>query len=139
MELWIKINWLGVIFSTVFFSFFCGMWHRQFAFGKKWEQAMGFTRPLGWKDPVLYYVVPLIASLVISIVLAFLQQVTHIIDIYGAITIGVVVGVGIAMPVIFITACIPTIKKPLVFGLITGSAQAIGVILASCILFAWSK
>ncbi len=52
------INWFAIIIATISYSAFSGIWHRQFAFGKKWEQAMGFERPANWKESTIYYIVP---------------------------------------------------------------------------------
>ena len=56
-----EINWLAVIIATIIYSAFSGIWHKQFAFGKKWEEAMGFQRPKDWKETTIYYVVPSIS------------------------------------------------------------------------------
>ncbi|MBK8788123.1 MAG: hypothetical protein IPN43_16920 [Chitinophagaceae bacterium] len=65
-----EIDWLGVSVGTIAYSAFCGIWHRQFAFGKKWEKAMGFNRPKNWKETNIYYVVPLISCFVTLATLA---------------------------------------------------------------------
>jgi hypothetical protein len=36
------LNWFAVAAGTIAYCAFCGIWHRQFAFGRKWERAMGF-------------------------------------------------------------------------------------------------
>ena len=51
------INWLAVIVATIAYSAFSGIWHRQFSFGKKWENAMGFSRPENWKETTIYFIV----------------------------------------------------------------------------------
>ena len=48
---------LAVIVATIAYSAFSGIWHRQFSFGKKWENAMGFSRPEDWKETTIYFVV----------------------------------------------------------------------------------
>jgi len=64
------INWLAITVGTIAYSAFCGLWHRQFAFGKKWEQAMGFDRPSSWKETNIYYITPLISCFVTPATLA---------------------------------------------------------------------
>lgn len=47
------INWLAVIVATIAYSAFSCIWHRHFAFGKKWESAMGFIRPENWIQEIV--------------------------------------------------------------------------------------
>ncbi len=68
------INWLAVAVGTIVYCAFCGIWHRQFAFGKKWEQAMGFDRPANWKETNIYYVVPLISCFVTTVVISIFTK-----------------------------------------------------------------
>ena len=64
-----ELNWLAIAVGTIFYCAFCGIWHRQFAFGKKWEEAMGFERSENWKETNIYYVVPLISCFVTTVVI----------------------------------------------------------------------
>ncbi|MBX2923186.1 MAG: DUF1761 domain-containing protein [Chitinophagaceae bacterium] len=120
-----EINWLAVAVGTVVYCAFCGIWHRQFAFGKKWEEAMGFKRPDNWKETNIYYVVPLISCFVTSVAISILLKLTNTNSFAEALRIGLIAGFGFAMTIVFTTAVIPTMKKPLVFGAITGTAQAL--------------
>lgn len=133
------INWLAVTVGTVAYSAFCGIWHRQFAFGKKWEQAMGFDRPKDWKETNIYYVVPLISCFVTTVVIAILLKLTSVNSFSDALTLGLLTGVGFATAIVFTTATIPTMKKPLVFGAITGTAQGLGIALVTLIVFTLSE
>lgn len=132
------INWLGVAIGTIAYSAFCGIWHRQFAFGKKWEQAMGFDRPPNWKETNIYYVVPSISCFVTTVVIAILQKLTNVNSFVDALILGLLTGVGFATAIVFTTGIIPTMKKPIVFGAITGTAQALGITIATLIIYALS-
>lgn len=134
-----EINWLAVIIATIVYSAFCGIWHRQFAFGKKWEKAMGFQRPSGWKETNIYFIVPLIACFVSTVAIALLLKLTNATSYSDSIKLGLILGIGFAMAIVFTTAVIPIMKKPLTFGVITGIAQAIGISLAAFIVYAISK
>jgi hypothetical protein len=56
-----------------------------------------------------------------------------------ALILGLITGIGFAAVITFTNAVIPTMKKPLIFGAITGSAHAIGITLATLIIYAISK
>ncbi len=129
------INWLAVVVATVAYCAFCGIWHRQFAFGKKWENAMGFDRPENWKETNIYYVVPLISCFVTTVAIAILSKLTNVNSFSDALTLGLLLGVGLATAIVFTTATIPTMKKPLVFGTITGTAQGLGITLVTLIIY----
>jgi Protein of unknown function (DUF1761) len=133
------INWLAVALGTIAYCAFCGIWHRQFAFGKKWEQAMGFDRPENWKETNIYYIIPLISCFVTTVVISILLKLTGVTSYSDALTLGLLTGVGFATAIVFTTAVIPIMKKPLVFGAITGTAQALGITLVTLIVFAISK
>lgn len=139
MEILSQINWLAVAIGTIVYSAFSGIWHRQFAFGKKWEEAMGFKRPEGWKETNIYYIVPLISCFTTTVAISILLQVTQVSSITSALKTGALAGIGIAMAVVFTTAVIPIMKKPLLFGAITGTAQALGIILVTVVVFLLSK
>ena len=134
-----EVNWLAVAIGTVAYSAFCGIWHRQFAFGKKWEEAMGFNRPKDWKETNIYYIVPLMSCFITTIVISFLLKLTGVSSIAEAAKLGLLTGVGFATAIVFTTSIIPTMKKPLLFGAITGSAQGLGIIITTLIVYAISK
>lgn len=133
------INWLAVIVATIAYSAFSGIWHRQFAFGKRWENAMGFNRPENWKETTIYFVVPSISCLITSSVIAILLNLVNVTTFSDALNLGLLSGIGFATAVTFTNAVIPTMKKPLVFGAITGTAHAIGITLVTIIIYAISK
>jgi hypothetical protein len=139
MNILTEINWLAITVGTIAYSAFCGIWHRQFAFGKKWEEAMGFQRPAHWKETNIYYIVPLIACLVTTVSIAVLLKLTNASSFNDALSVGILTGFGIGMAIVFTTAIIPTMKKPLTFGAITGTAQALGITIVTLIIYAISK
>lgn len=130
------INWIGVIVATVAYSAFAGIWHRQFAFGKKWENAMDFKRPENWKETNIYLIVPFFSCLIASIGISILNNLLNINSIGQAILLGLIAGIGFATTATFTNAVVPIMKKPLVFGAITGTAHAIGITIVSVIIYA---
>jgi len=128
-------DWLGVCLGTLLYTVFSGMWHRQFAFGKKWDLAMGFDRPEGWKESNIYYVVPFLGCLISSFAVGILHYWINVPSLMAALEIGMVVGVGIGATVTFTNAVIPIMKRPVLFGLITGTAHAFSLMLVSVVIF----
>lgn len=135
----VNINWIAIVVGTIAYSAFCGIWHRQFAFGKKWEQAMGFNRPENWKETNIYYIVPLISCFTTTVAISILLNLTSVNSFLDALTLGLLTGVGYATSIVFTTAVIPIMKKPLMFGLITGTAQGLGVTIITIIVYSISK
>lgn len=132
-------DWLAVGMATIAYSAFSGIWHRQFAFGKKWEEAMGFNRSKEWKETTIYYVVPTLSCFTTSLALAIILDLVGAKTLHETLTVALLVGIGFAMAVTFTNAVIPTMKKPLVFGLITGSAHVFGIVVASLVLYTLTK
>ncbi len=137
-EIVTQINWLAVALATIAYSATSGIWHRQFAFGKKWEQAMGFERSKDWKETQIYYIVPLISCFVTCCTVALFQELLFVTEFKDALILGLILGIGFATAVTFTNATIPTMKSPLVFGVITGSAHALGITISSLVIFAIS-
>jgi len=108
-------------------------------FGKKWEEAMGFHRPENWKETNIYYIVPLIACFATTLTMSILLKLTNTASFKEALTVGLLSGFGIGMAIVFTTAVIPTMKRPLTFGAITGTAQALGITLMTLIVYAISN
>lgn len=134
-----QINWVAVFIATIIYSAFSGIWHRQFAFGKIWERAMGFDRPDGWKETSLYFVIPFFCCLITSTAIAILLSLVKAATYVDAFYLGIVVGVGIATAVTLTNSVIPTMKRPMVFGAITGTAHAISIVMATIVIYAMSK
>lgn len=68
----------------------------------------------------------MISCLVTAVVISILLKLTNANSFTDALILGLLTGVGFATAIVFTTAVIPTMKKPLVFGAITGTAQALG-------------
>nr|WP_199000285.1 DUF1761 domain-containing protein [Flavobacterium sp. ASV13] len=135
MNILLEINWLSITIGTIFYCLFCGMWHKQFAFGKKWKKAMGFKDTENWQETSIYYIIPLISCFITTIAIAILLKLLKAACFYDALKLGIILGIGFAMAIVFTTSTIPVIKKTLLFGTITGTAQALGIIITSLIVY----
>lgn len=130
-----ELNLPAIGAAALAYSAFCGVWHRQFAFGKKWENAMGFSRPVHWKETAIYYVVPSLSCWITSFALFMLFDLVKVTTLSQAFYLGLLAGIGFGSAVTFTNAVIPTMKRPLVFGSITGSGHAIGIVIAALLIF----
>lgn len=135
VRLFLELDWIAIAIGTIVYSLISGMWHRPFAFGKIWERAMGFVRPIGWIESNMYYVVPLISCFVSTSVLALMQLALDIKSIGDAAILGLILGFGLATTTTFTNAVIPIMKSPLKFASITGSAHFVAITIVSIVLF----
>ena len=92
---------------------------------------MGFSRPENWKETTIYFIEPSISCLTTSIVIAILINLLNVNSFNDTLTLGLLTGIGFATAVTFTNAVIPTMKRPLVFAAITGTAPIIIWILDS--------
>lgn len=127
------INWLAVAAAAVAYYVLGGLWFTPL-FGRAWDRSVGFQRPPKHKFPPIYYVAPLIGSIVATIATAVLSYALEIEQLSEAALLGLVVGVGYAAAVSFTNAVSPSMKHPLLFAAVTGSYHAAGLILASVII-----
>ncbi|EMY60147.1 DUF1761 domain-containing protein [Leptospira terpstrae] len=84
-----ELDWMSILGATIAYSAFSGIWHRQFAFGKKWEEAMGFKRPENWKETAIYYIVPSISCLITTIATASLIKIVSLSTLIDAFSFGI--------------------------------------------------
>ena len=132
----VEINWIGVLAATFAYFLLGGLWFSQIAFGKKWDSAIGFNRPDDWKETIVYYMVPFLGCLVASMAMASLSKLANVNSYQEAVALGLIAGAGFAATVSFVNAVTPMMRKPLLFGLITGTYHVIGVVSASLIIYA---
>ncbi|MBL7834064.1 MAG: DUF1761 domain-containing protein [Cyclobacteriaceae bacterium] len=134
-----EIHWGAVLPCALVYGIFCGVWHRPFLFGKKWEKAMGFKRMIGWTDPPIQFVVPMLASLVTTIAVAMLLQLLALNTFAEVLTVALILGIGFGAPIVYTVGTIPIMHKPLTFGSITGSAQALGITVMTVVMHYLSR
>lgn len=131
-----QFNWLAIIVSTIVYFMIGALWYAPFTFGRLWDKALGFDRPENWKFGPLYYVGPLVGSLVATLATATLIYALEIATVGEAITLGLVGGVGYAGVASGVNAITPKIPKPLLFGAITGTYHMLCITLVALLLYA---
>lgn len=83
--------------------------------------------------------VPLISYFITTVAISILLKTTDADSFLDGLTLGLLTGIGFATAIIFTTEVIPTMKKLLVFGAITGTAQGLGIIIVTLIVDGLSK
>ena len=128
-----SINWLAVAVAALASYVLGALWFTPL-FGRAWDRALGIERVRGERYPPIYYVVPLVSSVLVAIATAVLVAATGIDGWADAAVLGLVVGIGYSAAVTFTNAVTPTTPHPLAFGLITGSYHVVGSVAAAIII-----
>jgi hypothetical protein len=80
---------------------------------------------------------PFIGCLVVSIAVALIMQSVHFISITDATVFGIILGTGFSVSVSMVNAVTPKMKKPIMYGLVTGIYHLVGTIIVVLINYAW--
>ncbi len=131
------LNWLAVVIGTVVYFLLGAVWFAPITpIGKAWVKAAAYESPTtGALSTNAFYVIPLVTCLVMVTALALLASAIGVGDLGGGITLGLVVGVGIAVPLLLTTAAFEFQKpQPFTWGLIDASYHAVGLTIAGAII-----
>ena len=131
------VNWLAVVIGTVVYFLLGAIWFAPITpIGKAWVKAAAYESPTtGTLSTNAFYVIPLLTCLVMVTALALLASAIGVADLGGGITLGLVVGIGIAVPLLLTTAAFEFQKpQPFTWGLIDASYHALGLAIAGGII-----
>lgn len=130
------INWLGVLLGTIAYFALGAVWYTPVLFGKPWMKAMGMEAPAAGEQPnPAVYLVPLISTFITSVALAMIARAAGASGVGDGLALGLVVGFGFAVTVLFTTAVFePQKPQPWVWFVITAGYHLVGVILAAVIV-----
>lgn len=128
-----SVNWLAVTLATLAYFLLGALWFTPL-FGRAWDRSLGIERQRGERYPMVYYVVPLVSSLLVSVATAVLIGWIGIDGWPDAALLGLVVGIGYSGAVTFTNAVTPTAPHPLTFAAITGSYHVVGAVIAAVII-----
>lgn len=134
------INWLAAIVAGIVYYAIGAAWYSPGLFGKPW------MRSIGW-DPdeeppeatAADYTLPLVAYIVAGISAAMLAVATDT-DTFGeGLVLGLVLGIGIATVLAFVTAVFDP-KKPhrMLWFEVTAGYHFVGLLIASVIVSIWN-
>jgi len=131
-----QINWLAVAAATLAYYLLGALWFTPLL-GASWDRAVGFERPKGHRFPPIYYVVPLVSSLLVSSATAILVAALDLVDLTDALILALVVGLGYAAAVSVNNVLTPTTPRPVLLGAVTGSYHVVGILVVTTILVLW--
>ena len=133
------INWLAVIVGTLIYFFLGALWYSPPLFARPWQAAIGWddSRPQPQTNPMTY-VVPLLLYLVAAVAMAILAAATATDTLSEGITLGLLTGLGFALPMVGVEATFdPNKPKPLQWFLITVAYHLIGFLILAVVIAVW--
>ena len=111
-----------------------GLWFTPL-FGRFWDRAVGFDRPVKWRPSTVYYIGPLVGCMVAACSTALLLHFTQPQSLSDALSIGLTVGLGYGVTITTVNAISPNMPRPALYALVTGSYHLVGLLLCSAILY----
>ena len=132
-----RLNWQAVLAATLAYYVLGGLWFAPAFFGRRWEAAIGFARPAGWRAGARLYVVPLLGCLLSSIATAMLAIALDAHASGEALLLGLVVGVGYGTAIAATDAVSPRHVRPLTVAAVVGTYHVLGLIIVSLIVTLW--
>jgi hypothetical protein len=132
------LNWFAVIVATIAYFALGALWYAEFAFGRAWQRSVGWDlNPPENAGPGIY-VVPLATCFLATLATAMVGAASGTDNIMEGILLGLVAGVGIALPVLFVTGMFDMTKPaPTTFMAIGAGYHIVGLVLAGAILGLW--
>ena len=133
-----KINWLAVLLSLVFYSFFGWFWFTVL-FPNQYASTLDKLGMMPTKPDPIYFYGPALAILPTIITAALLMLVLNINTRKVAIEFALVIGFGFLVANTFNIAINPNIPHPMTYGLLVGGFQLICILVTCIILQAMRK
>ena len=132
------LNWPAVLVATIAYFALGVVWYAEHAFGRAYQRASGWDLNKPEKISPAVFVVPLATCFVLTLVTAMLGAASNTDDIMEGVLLGLLVGVGIALPVRFVTGAYDMTKPaPITFAAIGAGYHVVGLTLAGAILGFW--
>lgn len=131
------INWLAVAIGTVVYFLLGAVWFAsQTPIGRAWAKAAAYQTPTsGTLSTNVFYIFPLVTSLVMVTAVALLAQATGVADLGDGILLGLVVGIGFALPLLLQVAAFEFSKpQQWTWGVIDASYHVVGLVIAGAII-----
>ena len=133
------LNWLAVIVAALAYFAIGAVWYAPPVFGKVWSAAGGMAMPeAGTRPSPAIYLTPLVGSVLSAIALGMLAKATGTDTLEEGIALGLVVAIGFAVAISFVTAQFESEKpKPLVWGAVIAGYHVLGNLVAAIIIASW--
>ena len=129
-----RINPLGIIAATVAVSILGGVWFTAI-FGKAYAAVLGRPHDPKAKMPPLFYVGPMICTLLTVTTSAFAMRALGTASIGSAVLCGAVVGAGFLGVTAVNMAINPNIPKPVTYGLLSAGFFFVSSVLMDVTLY----
>ncbi|MFD4672761.1 DUF1761 domain-containing protein [Lentzea sp. NPDC058450] len=132
------LNWLAVVVATIAYFGLGAVWYAEYAFGRAYQRASGQDLSPPEKRSAAVVAVPLLTCFVITLATAMIGHASSTDNIMEGILLGLVVGIGVALPVRMVTGSYDMTKPaPLTFAAIGAGYHIVGLTLAGAILGQW--
>jgi uncharacterized membrane protein len=133
------LNWLAVIVAAIAYFAIGAVWYAPPVFGKTWMAAGGMAMPeAGTRPSPAIYLTPLVGSVLSAVALGMLAKATGTDTLEEGIVLGLVVAVGFAISIAFVTAQFESEKpKPMVWGAVNAGYHVVGNLVAAIIVASW--
>jgi hypothetical protein len=134
-----ELNWLAVAVAALAYFVIGALWYAPPLFGRIWSEAAGFAPPeAGQRPSPAIYVTPLIGSILSAVALGMLAVATGTDTFAEGIALGLVVAIGFAVSITFVTAQFESNKpQPMVWGAVTAGYHVVGNLVAAIIVAIW--
>ncbi|WP_033341104.1 DUF1761 domain-containing protein [Catenuloplanes japonicus] len=130
------VNWIAVPAAFVAYAVLGGVWFAVL-FAKPYAASLGRDSVPGGQ-PVLFYVGPMVCSLIMVVASAVLMAALAITTVGAALAFALVVGVGYLVANTVTIAINPNMPRPLFYASISGAYHLAGITLTALILVALS-
>ena len=132
-----SINWLAVVIGTLIYFLLGAVWFAPVTpIGKAWVKAAAYESPTsGTLSTNAFYIIPLVTCLVMVVALALLAEAIGVATLGDGLVLGLLVGIGIAVPLLLTTAAFEFKKpQPFTWGVIDASYHALGLAIAGAVI-----
>jgi hypothetical protein len=133
------LNWLAVIVGAAIYFVLGAAWYSPPLFARPWQAAIGWdeSRPQPQTNPVTY-VVPALLYLIAAIATGLIAAATGTDTLTEGITLGLVTGLGFALPMTGVEATFdPDKPKPMTWFAITVAYHLIGFLILAVVIAIW--
>ncbi|MEU7476042.1 DUF1761 domain-containing protein [Lentzea sp. NPDC042327] len=132
------LNWFAVVVATVAYYGLGAIWYAEFAFGRAWRRSLGWDLTPPERIGSSVYTIPLATCFAATLAVAMVAAASGTDDVLEGLLLGLVVGVGVAFPVMFVGGVFDTTKPaPKASVAIGAGFHVIGLGLVGAILGLW--
>jgi hypothetical protein len=129
------INWLAVLLAFIAYSALGALWFTVL-FKKSYAKSLGKENQVLQNSSPIFFIGPMVCSLLITITSALLLRVLGIHSYAGGMEFALIVGVGYLFSNTVNIAINPNMPKPIPYGLISGFFHLVGILIVCSILVA---